>query len=205
MGMRRRNLLVCLFAAGALCLASGALYAAHSLDHCGYCHQPHRNFDPNDTPDNFGVPLFSTAQTKDGLPTYDIYSSHWFDKYGITVGQPNGATKLCLGCHDGSYLYGIGHNIRMTHIFHASDLKKSHPVSINYEEARSKGASLWDSTSSANKTPLGHTIAVDLLDDHGNVQCTSCHDVHITGVSETMMKWDSGVEYMTLCKACHNK
>jgi cytochrome c peroxidase len=201
----RKNVLVCLLAAGTLCLVSSGLYAAHTSYHCGYCHQPHRNFDPNDTPDNFGVPLFSTAQNKDPLPTYDLYSSHWFDKYGITVGQPNGATKLCLGCHDGSYKYGSGGTKSMTHVFKAADLKKSHPVSINYEEARAKGADLHDPKSTSQKTPLGGTIEQDLLDEKGYVQCSSCHDVHITGATELMLKWDAGAEWVSLCKACHNK
>lgn len=199
-----RNSLSCLFITIVLGLSSW-LYAAHTDHHCGYCHQPHRNFDANDNSENWGVPLFSTAQNHDGLPTYDLYSSHWFDRYGIVVGQPNGATKLCLGCHDGSYKYGPGGTKSMSHIFGAADLKKSHPVSINYEEARTKGASLWDSKSSAQLTPLGGTIDKDLLDEKGNVQCSSCHDVHVTGATTYMLKWDAGTEWLSLCKACHNK
>ena len=196
----RKNVLVCLLAAGALCLVSSGLYAAHTNYHCGYCHQPHRNFDPNDNQGDFGVPLFSTAQTKDGMQTYEPYSTVWFNKYGVVAGQLNGATKLCLGCHDGSYVSSHA----MTHVFGTTDLKKSHPVSINYEALRAGGAALKNSTS-GNTTPLGHTIAVDLLDDQGNVQCTSCHDIHLTGFGETMLKWDSGAEWLSLCTACHNK
>ena len=201
----RKNLIVSLLAVGAICLLSSGLYAAHTDHHCGYCHQPHRNFDPNDDPSDFGVPLYSSLQLRDGLPTYDLYSSHWFDKYGITVGQPTGSTKLCLGCHDGSYKYGANNDRSMTHVFGAADLKNSHPVSINYEEARTKGAALHDPKSTSELTPLGGTIEQDLLDEKGNVQCASCHDVHKTGVSETQLKWDPGKEYLTLCKACHNK
>jgi len=201
----RNALLISLLAGLAVLAMTGGLQASHTDHHCGYCHQPHRNFDPNDSPDNWGVPLFSSAQTKDGLPTYDLYSSHWFDKYGITVGQPNGATRLCLGCHDGSYKYGANGDRSMTHVFGAADLKLSHPVSIDYEEARSKGADLHDPTSTSELTPLGGTIEQDLLDEKGYIQCSSCHDVHITGQTEAMLKWDPGKEWMTLCKGCHKK
>jgi cytochrome c peroxidase len=184
--------------------AQTSSFKTHSQRHCGYCHQPHRNFDPNDTEGDFGVPLFSTAQTKDGMLNYQVYTSHWFDKYEVPAGQPNGATKLCLGCHDGSYVSSHA----MTHVFGVTDLKKSHPVSINYEAYRKGGApggaALKDSLT-GNLTPLGHTIAVDLLDEQGNVQCTSCHDVHLTGFGTTMLKWDSGTEWLSLCTACHAK
>jgi len=91
----------------------------------------------------------------------------------------------------------------MTHVFGAADLKKSHPVSINYEEARTKGAAL--KVVQEIVAPLNGTIADTLLDEKGYVQCTSCHDVHNTGFSEVMLKWDSGAEWISLCKACHNK
>jgi len=65
----------------------------------------------------------------------------------------------------------------------------------------------------------GGTIAEDLLDEKGKMQCTSCHDVHNTGVSTAEvdhhgpddndpwksvrhMYFDSRVK---LCKVCHNK
>lgn len=196
----KKNLLLCLAAAAVVCFMGSTVYAGHSQYHCLACHQPHQNFDPNFNPqEDWGVPLFSTEENSDGLPTYDIYSSHWFDKYGITVGQPNGASKLCLGCHDGSYQ---GH--QMEHVFGAADLNKSHPISINYDEARDGGAALWLSTGE-HTTPLGHTIAIDLLDEKGNVQCTSCHDVHNTGVTESLLKFEPGRDDMDLCKACHNK
>lgn len=196
----RKNLIVGLLALGVVGLLSSGLYAAHTSYHCGDCHQPHRNFDPNDDPTDYGVPLFASEVLQDGLPVYDLYSSFWFDKYGITVGQPTGATKLCLGCHDGTG----GH---ISHIFGANDLKNSHPVSINYEEARTAGADLHDPTSGSELTPLGGTIEQDLLDEKGNVQCTSCHDVHSTATDavEGALKFDPGSHFKTLCKSCHRK
>ena len=195
----RKNMLTCLLVAAILSF-TGLLYAAHTDYHCGDCHQPHRNFDANADATDYGVPLYNGINNADGVTQYDIYSSHWFDKYGITVGQPTGATKLCLGCHDGTG----GH---ISHEFGTADLKNSHPVSINYEEARLAGADLHDPTSTSELTPLGGTINVDLLDDRGDVQCTSCHDVHSTASSaiEGALKFDPGNRFIALCKSCHKK
>ena len=77
-------------------------FAGHSSRGCFHCHQPHHAGDPNE-PKDYGVPLWSTEQNADGLPTFTLYSSKTFDVLGTNIGQPDGPSRMCLGCHDGSY------------------------------------------------------------------------------------------------------
>jgi hypothetical protein len=203
-----KTLVVSLFVAAALLMLGGsAVYGAHSDRGCNNCHVPHKA-----SVDDVGVPLWSTAQTADGLPTFTLYTSHTFANLGVTITQPDGASKLCLGCHDGSYSYFLpgGHGGPSSPvIFQPGDLAKSHPISFIYD------------TSLANKVPngglrdpatalsnLGGTIAADLLDANSKMQCTSCHDIHVTGKGTNMLRydWDPVAKNdHIMCRVCHNK
>jgi hypothetical protein len=140
----------------------------------------------------------------DGLPTFDKYTSKTFDKLGTDLGQPDGAARMCLGCHDGSYSK-IGST--STRLFKAGDLARSHPVSFTYDSAlaaKVPGGTLRDPSSNSG---FGGTITQDLLDSKNKVQCTSCHDVHATGVGADMLRWDNEIatETTKMCRVCHNK
>lgn len=112
-------------------VGTGTVYAAHSAYGCSNCHVPHWAIDPSVDAAAYGVPLFSPAQVSDGLPTYDLYSSTSFDLLGTDIGQPDGPSKLCLGCHDGTY----DHVDSPRATFLAADLKRSHPISFTYDSA----------------------------------------------------------------------
>ncbi|NIA22292.1 MAG: hypothetical protein GWP05_10100 [Anaerolineaceae bacterium] len=147
---------------------------------------------------SWGVPLWSTAQTIDGLPTFTLYSSPTFDALDTDIAQPDGATKLCLGCHDGTYPY-VGPGAT----FAPEDLARTHPVSFTYDNV------LVGKTNGGLKAPselsgLGGTIAEDFLDEKGKMQCSSCHDVHITGLGEDLLRIDDPQDQV-LCRVCHNK
>ena len=52
------------------------------------------------------------------------------------------------------------------------------------------------------------TIDEDLLDSEHKLQCTSCHDVHTTGLTEYALKYEFDPEQDTdnvICRVCHNK
>ena len=71
----------------------GSLRASTEADICIFCHAPH-----NTT----GVgPLWNHALS---AATYTPYSSSTLK---ATVGQPTGASKLCLSCHDGTVALGM--------------------------------------------------------------------------------------------------
>lgn len=195
--------------AGALAVAglafgmSGNSFAAHSDHGCFNCHVPHKSGDATD-PDAYGVPLWSNAQLLDGLPTFTLYSSASLD--ATDVGQPTGPSKLCLGCHDGSY-FVFSFIPDSKAIFEAGDLASSHPVSFTYDTALATAdGSLHDPATVTSG--LGGTIAEDLLDSQGKMQCTSCHDVHTSGHGDYLLKYDidAAAEHEALlCRACHEK
>jgi predicted CXXCH cytochrome family protein len=195
--------------AGALAVAgmafgmSGTSFAAHSDHGCFNCHVPHKSGDATD-PDAYGVPLWSNAQLLDGLPTFDLYTSASLD--ATDVGQPTGPSKLCLGCHDGSYqVFSFIPDSQA--IFEAGDLASSHPVSFTYDTALATADGALHDPATVT-SGLGGTIADDLLDAQGKMQCTSCHDVHTSGFGEYLLKYDidaASEHEALLCRACHER
>lgn len=189
-----------------LLLLGVQVQAAHSDRGCNRCHVPHRATRPDDPTGSWGVPLWSPVYTSDGLPTFTLYSSPSFDALNTGITQPDGASKLCLGCHDGSYT-------RITPdkaaFFGPDSLASSHPISFVYDSAlaaRHPLQSLKDP--SVATSGLGSTIKADLLDSHDKLQCTSCHDVHTSGKGEFMLRYDYDVAAHTdniICRVCHQK
>lgn len=201
--MKSQLLAASLAVAGLTFGMSGTSFAAHSDHGCANCHVPHKSGDATD-PDAYGVPLWSNAQLLDGLPTFDLYTSASLD--ATDVSQPSGPSKLCLGCHDGSYaVFAFIPDSQA--IFEPGDLASSHPVSFTYDSALAAAdGSLHDPATVTSG--LGGTIAEDLLDAKGKVQCTSCHDVHTSGHGEYLLKYDidaASEHEALLCRACHEK
>lgn len=168
---------------------------------CIVCHAPHGT-DPT------AVPLWNHHTTEQ---TFTTYTGYKFD--GIqTITAPDGASKLCLSCHDGvsainqfggkyqgpsggPQLLGIhGSNL-------GTDLSNDHPVSFVYNTALAlKDGTLNDPTTAT--TSLGGTIATDLLDINGKVQCPSCHEVHDNTINLFGRISNAG---SALCLTCHKK
>lgn len=207
------GLLVCV-----LLLTTGdSAPASHSSRGCFNCHVPHQANPVSAT--DYGVPLWSPKFTSDGLKyQYTMYSSPTFDALSPEISlQPDGASKLCLGCHDGSYS-----SVRTpSRTFTQSSLATSHPISFKYTAGMAtQRPSLRDPT----QTPsgFGGMIADDLLDSQGKMQCTSCHDVHSSGQGDYMLRW-AGItgkpldpndtsatpfvkgSELPMCTLCHNK
>ncbi len=152
--------------------------------------------------------VWNSRHTADGVPTFTLYSSPSFDALRTDIGQPDGPSKLCLGCHDGSYT-GSGAFAGGAGVFGINDLANSHPVSFTYDSGLARRAprgSLRDPASTPSG--LGGTIASDLLDSNGKLQCTSCHDVHIRGGSGKLLRYrygGNGGGGDALCRVCHNR
>jgi len=193
---------------GMVLWAGAGAYAAHSDHGCGNCHVPHKAADATDPDASWGVPLWSTAQTADGLPTFTLYSSTTFDTLGTDIGQPDGPSKLCLGCHDGSYVV-FGFIPDSEAIFGVDDLAKTHPISFTYDTTlagKIPNNELRDPTVATSG--LGGTIDEDLLDEMHKMQCTSCHDVHTSGIGDYLLRYDIGADNsddQILCRVCHDK
>ena len=205
--------------AGLLLGAAGSVQASHSSRGCFNCHVPHQANPVSAT--DYGVPLWSPKYATTMHVTYTMYSSPTFDALSPQIStQPDGASKLCLGCHDGSY--SSVKNPRR--IFGASSLSTSHPISFKYTSGMATlRPSLNDPALTASG--MGGMIKDDLLDSQGKMQCTSCHDVHTSGFGDYMLRWDGilgdplggstlsdgttntfvkGSE-LPMCKTCHNK
>ena len=183
----------------------GDAHAAHSTKRCHRCHVVHNAAKPTDADASWGVPLWSTDYTADGLPTYTLYSSPTMN--GVPS-QPDGASKICLGCHDGSYS-SFASKPTSPRIFHPDDLAKSHPISFEYTDALAAvDLRLNPPSTTLSGTARGGTIATDLLDDHNKLQCSSCHDVHVSGIGSDMLRWEYDVAAHTdnvMCRICHMK
>ncbi len=191
-----------------LLCSNAVLLAAHSDHGCFNCHVVHKSGDPDDLLAH-GVPLWSNAQTADGLPTFELYDSKTLD---ADVGQPDGPSRLCLGCHDGSYEYfqeGGWGGPGSPAIFHPEDdLANSHPVSFTYDAALAlDDQELKNPTTAGSQTGQG-TIDAVLLDDLHKMQCSSCHDVHTSGIGEHALRWEYDTETHTdnvMCRVCHEQ
>jgi predicted CXXCH cytochrome family protein len=166
---------------------------AHSdLFGCNGCHTPHN---AETLP---GVPLWNGSET---TATFTMYSSDTFQ--GIIDGQPSGDSKLCLSCHDGAnpdFLW-----INPEHTFGGDNLANSHPISFVYDSALAALDGALKDPSEAST--LGGTVLEDLLDPDSKVQCSSCHDVHTSGVGQSLLRgYDYGSQHgPELCRMCHIK
>lgn len=166
---------------------------AHSdLFGCNGCHTPHN---AEALP---GVPLWDGSESK---TTFVMYSTDTFQ--GTIDSQPSGNSKLCLSCHDGANPDFAWMN--PDHSFGADELVNSHPISFVYDSALTAQDGALKDPSEAST--LGGTILEDLLDPESKVQCASCHDVHSSGVGNSLLRgYDYGSQHgPELCRMCHMK
>jgi len=158
---------------------------------CVFCHTPH-----NSSPQ---APLWNRASSGQNYQPYSSSSAL------ANIGQPTGASVLCLSCHDGTIALGDvlsrGNQIPVNSTFMpagptriGTDLRDDHPISFNYTSnlANSRGEL-------ANPGSLNGPVK---LDKNGQMQCTSCHDAHNTDNGKFLVM--QNVE-SSLCKTCHNK
>jgi predicted CXXCH cytochrome family protein len=124
-----------------------------------------------------------------------------------TVGQPDGSSKLCLSCHDGTVAvdnYGGqtgGAEFVAGNELIGTDLANDHPVSFTYDAALATAdGDLSDPTTT--NSGLGGTITADMLIG-GKMQCASCHDVHDSFGLAYLLKKSNAAS--ALCLTCHTK
>ncbi|MDD4889295.1 MAG: hypothetical protein PHU85_05145 [Phycisphaerae bacterium] len=181
---------------------------AHGDNGCNTCHVPHKALPNSDQ--NAAGPLWAPQVSSKQLAIFTLYSSPTFDALGVQITQPDGSSKMCLCCHDGSYA-----GVAPEHQFgegKAMTLSESHPISFRYDSSLAVNpklhvpGSLRDpAIASSGLTPSG-TIATDLLDENSKMQCSTCHDVHHSGLGTHHLRYnyesDGG---LTMCRTCHNK
>lgn len=166
-------------------------WAAHSNYGCDGCHTPHNA--KSGLPE---VPLWSGKET---TQTFTMYSSETLD--ATMDAQPTGSSKLCLSCHDGTLGW-----MDPARQFGGEALSNSHPISFVYDTALVEQDGALKNPS--EPSTLGSTIEDDLLDSSGKVQCSSCHDVHTSGVGDNLLRgydYRHGPNGGALCQVCHLK
>jgi predicted CXXCH cytochrome family protein len=169
----------------------GIIRAATETEICIFCHTPHRATSE--------LPLWNHALS---VGPYTPYASTTLK---ATVGQPTGASKLCLSCHDGTVALGMV-NSRPTPIQMqngasfmpigrtrlGTDLSDDHPVSFTYDSLlASRQGELRDPTTLNNHVRVDH---------NSQMQCTSCHDPHNDQYGKFLVEDNSA---SALCLECH--
>lgn len=167
---------------------------------CIVCHTPHNSQTLTD------APLWNHTTS---TANYTLYSNLISGTFNATAGQPDGASKLCLSCHDGTvkvddFINGgpTSPNYTIPGIFNLGiDLSNDHPLSFVYDAAlATTDGGLFNPTN--HNTALGGTIQNDLLISD-KMQCSSCHDVHNKYNNSSLLKIDNAGS--ALCLTCHDK
>lgn len=159
---------------------------------CIFCHTTHSK--------TSYAPLWNREESK---VLYTLYDSSTLYS---TPGQPDGASKLCLSCHDGTIALGnvISRNLEFNMSNSSggripkglrsnlgSDISDDHPISFN------------SSLAVNSSLELIHPLPGDPVkyDAHGKIQCTSCHNPHDNSYSKFLVKNNRNGR---VCKTCHN-
>ncbi len=129
-----------------------------------------------------------------GHPTA-LGEAHMDSKYIATdVSQEiDPMSKNCISCHDGAYASSVRINAGVwTHSSSKIDTMSSHPIGVDYEEARTKAG---------RKTDLRPIDEVDqrILFFEGKVGCGTCHNPYGELMSHLVMENARS----RLCFACH--
>ena len=170
----------------------GPVKALTESEVCLFCHTPHRSTDQ--------MPLWNHTLSS---ATYIPYSS---STTKATIGQPTGASKLCLSCHDGTVAIGMVNSrtapIEMQNAVTTlpagssnlrTDLSDDHPVSFRYDSALvSATGQLRDPNTLTGRVRLDHG---------GEMQCTACHDPHNNQYGKFLVAQNTA---SALCVTCHD-
>jgi predicted CXXCH cytochrome family protein len=173
---------------------------------CIVCHTPHNAKDPL-----VAAPLWNHEVS--ATASYTIYDSDTLD---ATVGQPSGASKLCLSCHDGTVAidnYGgvttgtqTLATLGMTAVDFGTDLSNDHPISFTYDDALAgTDGGLETPSDTVSGIAGGGFIAGDMLFGATNdqLECASCHDVHdALSLTNLLLIPNTNSD---LCLTCHIK
>ena len=170
----------------------GSIKAVDEKNTCVFCHTVHKT--------SGQTPLWSHGMSS--VSNYIVYSSPTLK---ATVGQPDGSSRLCLSCHDGTVALGLV-SCRATPIPMqggvttlpsgnsnlGTDLSGDHPISFIYDQNLAQ----LDNHIKDPST-LGKKIR---LDHNKKLQCATCHDPHDDQFGKFLVMDNTA---SALCLACH--
>jgi hypothetical protein len=175
----------------------GPIRSATDQDPCGFCHVPHG-----------AEPKESLWGHRLSAASYKLYRS---DTLNAVVEAPNGASKLCLSCHDGTIALGdreradagLGKLPPGSPGYLGTDLSGTHPVSMVVDQSlvdlNNRDSFSLRAMEEMRRDPDGVR-----LDAGARMQCTTCHDPHSDG-----RRGSSGVPFWRkptfseVCLVCH--
>ena len=145
---------------------------------CKFCHIPHNALEPE--------PLWGHALSQ--VPSYQVPPLR--SQGGGPAPQPDGSSRLCLSCHDGTVALGeIAGQARPIEMagarrlgpgrpgFLGTDLSGSHPISFVISDFGT-GDPLSDQDIGLKPLSVIRTDSLVRLDAQNKMQCTTCHDAH---------------------------
>ena len=172
----------------------GSMVAMTEEQVCIFCHVPH-----------YSSPVDPLWNRKVGAVSYNLYASSTLN---AQPGQPTGATRLCLSCHDGTIAIGMilsrpapvpmaggATTIPASSSSNlGTDLADDHPVSFPYTSSL---AALNGELRDPGALPLAVQLENGYL-----MQCTACHDPHKNPYGDFLVIDNSN---SGLCRACHQQ
>jgi predicted CXXCH cytochrome family protein len=171
----------------------GPLSASSEDRICVFCHIPHQQgsatrylWNRSDPAEPY-IPYFSSTLKAD-------------------VGQPTGASRMCLSCHDGTIALGaiasspteipFKGGIRLMPHDSASnlgtDLSDDHPISFIYDDMLS-----LDNRQLRQPSALPPQVKLE----DSQLQCTACHDPHHNPYGQFLVMDNTA---SALCRTCHD-
>jgi predicted CXXCH cytochrome family protein len=159
---------------------------------CVVCHTPH-NAETSLT----DTPLWNHEIS---VTSYTMYDSPTLTVKPLS--QPQGTTKLCLSCHDGtvaidSFGGGSGSILLSGTGNLMPDLSDDHPISLKWDHQN-------ESPSCANcHNAHGQPFSTPLPFFNGYIECATCHDVHSATAEPTLLRLP--LQGSQLCLHCHGR
>ncbi|MGA9535654.1 MAG: cytochrome c3 family protein [Desulfobacterales bacterium] len=172
----------------------GRITALSESQICIFCHIPHQQ----------GPAARYLWNRSD--PAYP-YIPYFSSTLRADVGQPTGASRMCLSCHDGTIALGainsspteipLKNGIRFmpenSPSYLGTDLSDDHPISFVYDEMLAlDNRQLWEPSALPPQVKL---------DENHELQCTACHDPHHNNYGQFLVMDNTA---SALCTACHN-